>query len=38
MKWTVYNIYGVWCAENNFGSTIWALTEDELISYLNLFS
>lgn len=37
MKWTIYNAYGAWFADNGVGNTIWALSEHELLSCLNLF-
>lgn len=29
--WRIYESYGAWCAENEYGSTIWALSYDELV-------
>ena len=29
--WKIYGSYGAWCAENEYGRTIWALSYEELV-------
>lgn len=33
-KFTIYQAYGAWVAEDNYGNTIWARSRDELICLL----
>lgn len=30
-KFTIYQAYGAWVAEDNYGNTIWALSRSELL-------
>lgn len=38
MNWIITNIYGAWCAENEFGYTVWALSKNQLITCIDKIS